>query len=584
MRNTYNKSYGSQSGRGKITGPRVQNLLKSAVDLHQRGALAQALEIYNCVLASEPKNFEALHLSGLIAYQTKNYPLGVKLMRQALGVNPKSVACLVNLGLAEHATADYEGAIGRYNCALKLQPQFAAAYYNRGNVYKDLGLWDQSVCDYQNAIEIKPDYWEALLNLAVVLESNKYWIPSLQILNRVLQINPHCIKAYNNRGNIHKGLERWRDALADYETCIKLDQSYVDAYINKANLLKDLAYFEQANEVYKMALTLEPQNPRALWNQSLQSLLRGDFSEGWKNYEARWSPDNAGKLNPYLSKLPHIANIEQWRGEQDLSDKRLLIYAEQGLGDSIQFARFVPDLARVCAFVYVAVQPSLVKLFENSKLFIDLSQTVKVLSLAESLVDCDFACPLMSLGLALSLNNSDLFRPDPYLTFEPGKSIRVLESFHKSHTPRVGLVWRGSHFHANDKYRSIALETFKSCLAPVAEFISLQKDITNEELELLSQEKNVKDGNPLIDDFLDTAVLCTALDLIICVDTSVAHLAAAMGKEVWLLIPVSPDWRWMIGRDDSPWYTNLRLYRQSEIGDWSSVLGRVNRDLISKFS
>jgi len=187
MRNTYNKSYGSQSGRGKITSPRVQNLLKSAVDLHQRGALAQALEIYNSVLASEPKNFEALHLSGLIAYQTKNYSLGVQLMRQALGVNSKSVACLVNLGLAEHATADYEGAIGRYNSALKLQSQFAAAYYNRGNVFKDLGLWDRSVCDYQNAIEIKPDYWEALLNLAVVLEINKYWIPSLQALKLMIE-------------------------------------------------------------------------------------------------------------------------------------------------------------------------------------------------------------------------------------------------------------------------------------------------------------------------------------------------------------------------------------------------------------
>ena len=190
----------------------------------------------------------------------------------------------------------------------------------------------------------------------------------------------------------------------------------------------------------------------------------------------------------------------------------------------------------------------------------------------------------MSLGLALSLNNPDLFRPAPYLTFEMGESVRALESFHNSQLPRVGLAWRGSQFHANDKYRSIALEIFKSCLAPVAEFVSLQKDITNEERKLLSQEKNVRDASPLIEDFLDTAALCTALDLVICVDTSVAHLAAAMGKEVWLLIPLSPDWRWMIGRDDSPWYTSLRLYRQSEFGDWSSVLRRVHRDLISKFS
>ena len=578
MRPTYNKPTSqSPKGFGAKSALRIQNLLSQAVDLHQKGALHQALALYQSVLAIDAHNFEALHLSGLIAYQTQNAQKGVDLMREALKISPRSVACLVNLGLAEHAIGDVQGAIKRYFRSLEIKKDFAQAHYNLANAYKDLHNWSAATLSYEKAIALKPDYWEALLNLANVLESCSDWVRALQNLNRVLVINPIHSKAYNNRGNVYKKLERWQDAINDYDLSIQLDRNYADVYVNKGNLLKDLAYWDAASASYDRSLEIDPQHPKALWNKSLLHLILGNFSKGWQGYEERWEKENAQALNlqHYKSNFQAFAD-RAWRGDQEIRGKRVLLYAEQGVGDSIQFVRFVPLIVNRGATVFLMVQSNLLALFRQIK------GVSLLLSLDESAPEHDFACPLMSLPLALKINQEEAFGKSPYLYADPQKVNSWQTHLVALGSPKVGVVWRGSSFHANDKHRSIPLERFQDCIPKSIRCVSLQKELNDVEKSLLNQNKDILDFSEKLTDFSETAALCANLDLVICVDTSVAHLAAALGKEVWILLPISPDWRWMLNRRESPWYSEVTLYRQGAWGDWASPLQQVKSDWLAK--
>lgn len=586
MRPIYNKPavQHTKAAASKTT-PRVQNLLKEAVDLHQKGALSEALALYKSVLSIESKNFEALHLSGLIAYQTKNPAKGVELMGQALKINPQSLACMVNLGLAEHATGDLVSASGIYQKALTLKKDFAQAHYNLANVYKDQSNWEAAIAGYEKAICLQPDYTEALLNLANVLETCQRLEVARLYLNRVLFINPYLSRAYNNRGNINKKLERWRDALNDYDTSIQLDQEYIDVYVNKGNLLKDLGYWEAADGCYTKGLQLDPHHPKAVWNKSLLNLLFGNFEQGWIGYETRWSAENAQALNLNLKEQLKVNSIREWRGSESINGKRLLIYAEQGLGDSIQFVRFIPRLVSMGAFVYLVVQRPLLALFAQVKGVSQLS------AMDEELPECELSCPLMSLPLALGVLGEQSFEKSAYLIADSIKTLdwqqRISESRACAKPFLVGIAWRGSIYHAGDKYRSLTYELFmnglrdcfKEFLPTELSCVNLQKDLSIVERSSVKEDRFVMDHSELLTDFSQTAALCSQLDLIICVDTSVAHLAAAMGKEVWILLPFSPDWRWMLNKEDSVWYEKVRLYRQSTLNDWTEPLRKVKVDL-----
>lgn len=567
---------------------RIQSLLQQAVDLHQKGAFKEAADLYEHVLSIERNNFEAIHLLGLIAYQTHNAQKGVEWMRRALNINPRSIACLVNLGLAEHATGDLGNATQRYLSALKIKRDFAQAHYNLANVYKDQKNWSAAILSYEAALSLKPDYWEAQLNLANVFESTNQFERALDSLNKVLFINPYIAKAYNNRGNVNKKLENWLDANKDYDVSIQLDQSYIDVYVNKGNLLKDLGYWGPANEAYSCCLKINPQHPKAIWNKSLLNLILGDFIQGWQGYEARWNPANAEELNLILNQLEGVKINREWRGGGEIKGKKLLLYAEQGLGDSIQFVRFVPQLMEMGAVVYLVVQSQLIELFKQIK------GVSLLLAMGAQLPEYDLSCPLMSLPLVLKINTEEQFDRSPYIRSDPRKveqwetrlaQIRPRPQFEHSEkrsSLRIGVAWRGNAVHANDKYRSLPYADFIECLPGEAHYISLQKDVSEAEKGLLLQDNILIDCTENLTDFSETAALCATLDLVICVDTSVAHLAAAMGKEVWVLLPFSPDWRWMINRKDSPWYGKVTLFRQTIWGDWSGVLKLVKQTLTQK--
>jgi tetratricopeptide (TPR) repeat protein len=564
--------------------------MTEGVQLHQSGMLGQAASKYAQVLRAQPAHFDALHLSGLIAYQAQNSELAVNLMKQALLINPKSVACLVNLGLAQHSLGHTQDAYSLYEAALAIDPVFAPAYFNRGNLHKDLGEWSRAVIDYEAAIALVPSYWEAYLNCGFAKEQLTHYEHSLRLYQRVLVICPSCTKVYNNRANVFKALSMWHEALTDYDRCIHAEPSYVDAYVNKANLLKEHGLVELARDQLSQALHLDAQHASALWSKGLLDLAQGEFERGWPAYESRWrlpkSDSGAPSLfsnNPQvLSQFEALPPSVQWRGGASIQGKRLLIYAEQGLGDSLQFVRFVPLLVHMGASVCLAVQPSLVSLFACA-LAIDWTQH-QLISWTDELGAFDLACPLMSLPLALGLTQPEQFEPTPYLKLELQNQARTdwMERLKARSQLRVGVAWRGNPHHAGDRFRSMEWREFERCLERGAHYVNLQKDTTQDERELLSQAFDVLDASGELDSFLDTAGLCANLDLVICVDTSVAHLAAALGIEVWLLVPLSCDWRWMLNTAQSPWYKTLKIYRQSDISNWEPVLGRVKKDLSTR--
>ena len=555
---------------------RIQSLLNQAVDLHQRGALKEAQGLYDSVLAADPKNFEALHLSGLIAYQCQNTLKGVQLMREALKINSQSIACLVNLGLAEHAIGDLATAIQRYHRALSIKKDLPQAHYNLANIHKEQNNWNEAKLGYEIAITLKPDYWEALLNLANISESTREWTLALQCLNRVIKIIPNLSKAYNNRGNIFKKLERWRESIQDYDTSIQLDHTYPDVYVNKGNLLKELGYWDHASACYKHCLELNHFHPKGVWNQSLLSLMQGQFKQGWLGYEARWDRENAEALNLRLSGSLGINEQKKWRGNEIIKGQRLLLYAEQGFGDSIQFIRFVPNLINMGAVVILMVQKPLLELFNQ------IDGVYLILEMGQEVPEHDLSCPLMSLPLALKLHEEENFNKYPYLKADPFKVSRWEARLSHIKSLRVGIAWRGSTSHANDKFRSLHFEQFKKCIPIDAQCVSLQKEVSKEEGAIVELDKRVADYTVELNDFSDTAGLCANLDLIICVDTSVAHLASALGKPVWIMLAYSPDWRWMINRADSPWYDKVVLYRQDAFGEWDGVLNEIKSDWSEK--
>jgi hypothetical protein len=320
---------------------------------------------------------------------------------------------------------------------------------------------------------------------------------------------------------------------------------------------------------YRQAIALRPALPQAHFNEAVCLLLAGEMREGWQKYEYRWQCEQRKFKRSFTPPL--------WLGADSLTGKTLLVYPEQGLGDTLQFVRYVPLLAARGATVLLEVQPRLHTLMNS------LPGAKAVYARGEVLPDFDVHCPLLSLPLAFSTTLNDIPASVPYLQAPADKVAHWRERLGSSHAPRIGVVWSGGPYHKTDHLRSIPLEQFKAVLDPNIRFFSLQKEVKEPDAVILAATPEITPLGEQIADFADTAAIIANLDLVISVDTAVAHLAGALGKPTWILLPFAPDWRWLLGRDDSPWYPSARLFRQTTPGDWDSVLQRVRLELARCF-
>jgi tetratricopeptide (TPR) repeat protein len=579
----------------------VPQAVQQALEFQRQGKLSQAEKLYVDVLAVRPDYFEALHMLGLIKLENGDPASALRLMLGALQARPKSPEVLLNYSLVLNALGRYDEALltldlvlsikrrsveghnnrgavleklGRdeealecFERALEIKPGHVDALYNRGSVLRKLGRHEQALKFYERVLAIKPNYFKAHNNRGLVMDALNLPEDALASYDRALALAPDFIEALNNRGNILQKLGRHPDAVKCYDRALAINPDYAEVLNNRGRSLSILGHHEEALANCSRAIALKPTYVDAQWNEALFRLRLGDFSGGWKQYEWRWKRDEG---------LRQLRNFAQplWLGESPLAGKTILVHHEQGFGDTIQFARYATLLAKQDARVILEVQPPLKSLLSQ------IGAGIQVIGRGEDIPSFDLHCPLLSLPLAFRTELDTIPADVPYLAAPNGRIEQWKERLPPHSGLRVGVVWSGNATHKDDHNRSIALAR----LAPLfdvagLQFVSLQKELRDDDAQLLAQDSRVVDIGRDFDDFDDTAAVVAAVDLVISVDTSVAHLAGALGKPVWVLLPFCPDWRWLLDRDDSPWYPSARFYRQPAIGDWESVIERLGREL-----
>jgi hypothetical protein len=411
-----------------------------------------------------------------------------------------------------------------------------------------------------------PRHFYALHLAAAIAARRGEWDECLRLASRALRLRPGHAEVLANRGTALRMLNRFDEALADYDGALAASPRSPEALNNRGVALAAMNRHAEAIAAYTRALELKPDYHRARYNRALSRLVTGDFAEGWADHEARWHGSD-------VSIRERVFAAPRWSGREDLRGKAILLHSEQGLGDGIQFSRYARLVHERGARVVLEAYPPL------KGLLAQLPYVDEAVALGGALPAFDYHAPLVSLPLAFETRLASIPPQAPAIEAPPAYLDKWRALVGEARGPRAGLAWSGSTTLRNDHNRSIALARFAGIRAVPAAFFAVQKEIREGDRAPLAGSPPVRQFGDELVDFRDTAALVSLMDVVITVDTSIAHLAGAMGKPVWILLPFSPDWRWLLGRDDSPWYPSARLFRQPAPGDWDSVLERVRGEL-----
>ncbi len=490
-------------------------------------------------------------------YEMRRYDEAIDSYRRAIELKPDYREAHGNLGVALKELGRYDEAIASLERSLALMPDSPELLINYGNALRGAERVEEAVAQYQKALALRPDYSSAYNNLGITLAALDRRDEALAAYQRAIELRADYPEAYNNLGNLLKLLGRFDDADAAYARAIASRPSFVEAELNRANIDIELGNLERVVESYRAILAKAPALVDAHFNLSLVLLTLGAYAEGWKEHEWRWRR---------IGVKPHSFKQPLWHPEAP-SGSAVLVHAEQGFGDTIQMLRYVPRLVARGHRVKLGAPKALRRLLA-------MQPDVEVVSVVAARSGIDFQVPFLSLPLVFGTTLDSIPAEVPYLHV-PDEAMakfraRLREGF------KVGLVWRGNPKHKNDLSRSLDPALLKPLFdIPGVRFVSLQKEPRAGDVETLRGFGALDDLTDELGDFADTAALIGALDLVISVDTSVAHLAGALGKPLWVLVPFVPDWRWLLDREDSPWYPTARLFRQKQSGDWADVMARV---------
>ncbi len=440
------------------------------------------------------------------------------------------------------------------------------AHDNRGNALQKLNRFEEAVTSFDRAIELRPDFARAHSDRGHALQMLKRHAEAAASYDRAIELRPDFATAYSDRGSVFYALNRFEEALADFDRAITVQPSYAVAHYNRGLALHELLRCEEAVASYERAIDLRPDFAEARLNQSLSRLLLADFDRGWQGYEWRRKVKSPG--NTWRNFVR-----PQWFGRENISGKTILLPAEQGFGDTIQFCRYVPLVVARGARVVLEVLTPLAELMTA------LDGPSQIVCKNDPLPDYDLHCPLLSLPLAFGTQLATIPSAVPYLR-APAPGVMEWDArLGPKHRPRIGLAWSGEPTHPNDHNRSIPLSCLISLLDVDATFVSLQKDVRIKDATVLRARGDLLHFGDALKNFADTAALVANLDLVISIDSSVAHLAGALAKPAWVLLPFVPDWRWLLDRTDSPWYPTVRLFRQDDTRAWENVVARVHAAL-----
>jgi len=484
--------------------------------------------------------------------------------RRAIELDPNFAPAHNNLGVMLERTHRSEEAVAEFKRAIAISPAYSDAHTNLGRSFESLDQMDAALAAHERAVEIDPNNTSALFNLGNVLVGLGKLERAMEVLRRAIALRPDMAEAHNNLGTTLVDVGKSDAAIESYRHALRLNPDYADALSNLAVALINKGELTETEAMLRQAIALEPDSGIAHWNLAILLLLFGDFERGLPEYEWRWKVKNVMRGSPKIAQ-------ERWDG-RELGGRTILLHAEQGFGDAIQFIRYVPMVAERGARIVLRCPPELKRLFAS------VPHIAEIVEAGAPLPKFDEHCPLLSLPLIFKTDLNSIPAPMPYLHADENLA-RIWREKLAGHAAsrKIGLSWSGASIHPNDRNRSTTLDT----LAPLGQI----KDATFVSLQKGSSAAQQSPGLKLLDftaelgDFADTAALIENLDLIVTVDTAVAHLAGAMGKAVWVILPSNPDWRWMYGRADSPWYPTMRLFRQRGPSDWPAVMADVVKSL-----
>ena len=487
-----------------------------------------------------------------------------KLTTQSLDVNEllKQAFMLHKQGKMSQAKLTYEQILQR-------QPNNFDALHLLGVIAGQNKNHSLAVEFLIKAVEINPNSFAAHLNLGLSLKAINRTYEAIVSYDRALQLKPDLADAHNNRGVALEYLNRSEEALECFDRAIFIKPDYARAHYNRGVSLASLFRLTEAIRSYDYAIGLNPEDSDSYFNKSLVLIAMGNFELGWKLYERRWGKEDAAeKKRPFIEPM--------WQGSNDIANKTILLYAEQGFGDTIQFCRYASLLAGLGAKVVLEVQRPLIDLLSG------LDGVFQIVSRGDALPYFDYQCPLMSLPFAFNTGLDSIPNRTPYLFSSQAKREIWTSRLGDKKMPRVGLVWSGNPMHENDINRSLRLSELIKFLPDGFEYISLQKEVRDTDFEMLVNS-SIRHFGESLSDYSDTAALCDLMDLVLSVDTSVAHLAGALGKPVWVLLPRKSEFRWLLDRDDSPWYPSAKLFRQGVDRRWDAVLTLAAQELLKLF-
>lgn len=526
------------------------------------GNLEEAEASYLRALACKPAYPEALCNLGAVARKRGKTAEARQLFEGALQLRPDLAEAHCNLGLLLLEEKDSDSAKRHFERALEVDPKSVIALQHLGNLWFQNGDPQAAKKCFEKAIALAPDQAEGHNGMGAVLQEEGNLDEAEASYRRALACKPNFAPAYCNLGNIAKKRGALAEAMQHYEHALALDHGLAEAHSNRGLILVSERRLEEARAQYERAIALEGATGNTRWNRCLLDLLEGNLEAGWQGYETRRS----------IPKIaPRVFSQPTWRGEP-LNGARILLHAEQGLGDTLQFLRYVPMVHAAGGTVILDVKPPIVRLAKQ------LPGVAEVIASGDPLPEFEWQCPLMSLPVAFKTTLESIHAETLYLRVPEEARLAAEQVQLANGVLRVGLVWSGNPEFPEDRLRSMHLSAF----APVmqienARFFSLQFGPAAPQVE--AYRDRVVDLTPSIKDFADTAALLTRMDLLISVDTAVAHLAGALAKPVWTLLPFASDWRWLLNRDDSPWYPTMRLFRQTRPEDWGPVIERVCAEL-----
>ena len=513
-------------------------------------------------------NLESLWLGGALASTEGNFVEAVERFCRLLEMEPKQPVALVGLGIAMSNLGQSDAGAECYSEAILADPHCVEAYFYRGNHRFEQGRFDEAIADYSSAITLAPEFLQAHNNMGMALTRMGQHTQSLAILEKAVSLGPSQPAAHCNLGVAFFNCNEFEKALASYERALTINPAYAEVHNNRANALMELGRTQEAIESYDCAIAHKPEYVEATWNKALALLTIGDFAQGWRLHECRWD-------RPAFAPIKRQFRQPVWLGEESLVGKSILLHCEQGMGDAIQFCRYAPLVKALGATVILEVHPALMGLMAS------LAGVDTIVRKGDTLPKFDFHCPLMSLPLAMGTELSTVPAPSAYLMPNPDRIAKWRSRIgEQPSTGLIGLVCSGDPLHRNDHNRTIPLTEMLTHLPKGLQYVILQRDIRESDRAVIHAHPHILSFEGQISDFADTAALCCLVDQVISVDTSVAHLSAALGKRTHILLPICSDWRWLRVREDSPWYPSARLYRQTAVGQWASVIDGVGKVIL----